>query len=175
MDNASRALLMAAGVIVGVLILGIGIYLFKIFGNYGNDIAQKIEQVQIDTFNNQFTKYASSFTKGEGWYNLCTIHDVATIANLANKNNTELGFYTDEYNQIEAQKALRYITVTMKVGSKITNNLETSGTDKLNDLLQEYSTEYDDEGKVIIPQFSCDVHINDESKLVDSVTFSLVK
>ena len=131
MDNATRALLMVAGMIVGVLILGIGAYLYKIFGNYGNTIAMKIEQVQIDTFNNQFTKYQSSFIKGQGWYNLCTIHDVATIANLANKNNTELGFYTDEYNQTEEQKALRYITVTMYVGSKIINNLETESLDKI--------------------------------------------
>ena len=122
MENASKALLMVSSVIVGVLILGIGVYLYSIFGNYSSDIAERIEQIQIDTFNNQFTKYQSSFTKEKGWYNLCTIHDIATIANLANKNNTELGYYTEQYTEDEARKAQRYIDVTMQVGTKVTNN-----------------------------------------------------
>ena len=34
MENASRAFIMAAGVLLGVLILSLGIYLFSIFGQY---------------------------------------------------------------------------------------------------------------------------------------------
>ena len=175
MENASKALLMVASVIVGVLILGIGVYLFKIFGNYSGNIAERIDQIQTDSFNTQFTKYQSSFIEGQGWNNLCRIYDVITLTNLANKNNTELGFYSDLYELGEAQNALRYITVTLKDGNKTIYYLERANTSTLNSILQQYSYEYDDDGNVVIPQFRCDVHINTESKLVDEVTFALVK
>ena len=37
MENASKALIMAAEVLIGVMIISIGVYLFNVFGQYSAD------------------------------------------------------------------------------------------------------------------------------------------
>ena len=37
MENASKALLMAASVLVGVMILSLGVYLFSTYAEYSSD------------------------------------------------------------------------------------------------------------------------------------------
>ena len=75
MENASNALLMVAAVLIGVMIISIGVYLFSVFGDSTSAIEKQIEQSQIAKFNSQFTKF-------EGLEN-CTIYDVVTTINLA--------------------------------------------------------------------------------------------
>ena len=38
MENASKALIMAAGVLLGVMIISFAVYLFSTFGSYSNDV-----------------------------------------------------------------------------------------------------------------------------------------
>lgn len=79
MENASKALLMAGGVLLGILILSLGVYLFTSFGGTSSQIHDNIEANQIAQFNSQFTKYVGNEN--------VTIHDVVTMANLATENN----------------------------------------------------------------------------------------
>lgn len=79
MENASKALLMAGGVLLGVLILSLAVFLFTNFGGTSSRIHDNIEENQIAQFNSQFTKYAGNEN--------VTIHDVVTMANLATENN----------------------------------------------------------------------------------------
>ena len=79
MENASKALLMAAGVLLGLMILSIGVYLFSNFGGTSSKIHDNIRANQIAQFNSQFTQYV-------GKENV-TIYDVITMANLATENN----------------------------------------------------------------------------------------
>ena len=44
MENASRALIMAAGVLVGVLLLSLAVYLFTIFGNFGSEMTTQMNE-----------------------------------------------------------------------------------------------------------------------------------
>ena len=46
-ENASRALLIAAGVLVGVLLLSLAVYLFTIFGNFGSEMSIKMNQIKM--------------------------------------------------------------------------------------------------------------------------------
>ena len=57
MENASKALLMAAGVLIGILILAFGVYLFTQFGGTSALIHGQIESDRINQFNSQFTSY----------------------------------------------------------------------------------------------------------------------
>jgi amino acid permease len=50
MENASRALLIAASVLVGVMIVSVGVVLFSSFGNSSKDIIAKLEQNKTDEF-----------------------------------------------------------------------------------------------------------------------------
>ena len=79
MENASKALLMAGGVLLGILILSLAVYLFSNFGGASSRIHDNIEENQTAQFNSQFTKYVGNEN--------VTIHDVVTMANLATENN----------------------------------------------------------------------------------------
>lgn len=79
MENASKALIMAAGVLIGILILSLAVYLFLNFGTASAELHQQIAENQINQFNSQFTSYVGK----EG----VTIYDVISVANLATENN----------------------------------------------------------------------------------------
>jgi len=84
MENASKALLIAAEIIIGVLIISVGGVLYSIFGSASSDIVAQIESSKLMEFNSNFTKY----------YNLDSIsaYDIVSIANLAKKYNTDSGY-----------------------------------------------------------------------------------
>lgn len=102
MENASRALLMAAGILVGLIIISIAVYLFTTYGQYSKETYEKMSDTQIDQFNSQFLKY-------EGLS--CSAHDVVSIVNLAQQNNIEYELqeqtaYSDNtfYVQVDIEK-----------------------------------------------------------------------
>ena len=51
MENASKALLMAAGVLIGVLILSLAVYLFANFGTASAEIHKQKDMNEINKFN----------------------------------------------------------------------------------------------------------------------------
>lgn len=79
MENASKALLMAASVLIGVIILSLAIYLYVSFGGSVQEMGEQMEEGQLQQFNNKFTSYVDKET--------LTIYDVVTVANLAKDNN----------------------------------------------------------------------------------------
>lgn len=81
MENASRALTMAAGVLIGVLIISLAVYLFVDFGTTSAEINKQNEKQKIVQFNSKFTSYED--TEGRTW----TIYDIITIAKYAKENN----------------------------------------------------------------------------------------
>ena len=84
MENASKALLMAGGVLIGLLIISLGVYLFTNFGGTAGQIQANIDENQLAQFNSQFTSY-------EGRTDV-TIHDVIDMASLASQNNISYEF-----------------------------------------------------------------------------------
>lgn len=44
MENAAKALTMAAGVLIGVIIITIAVYLFTTLGNTSSEVYSKVEQ-----------------------------------------------------------------------------------------------------------------------------------
>ena len=81
MENASKALLIVAGVLLGLMILSLAVFLFMNFGGTSAQIHDSVEQDQINNFNSQFTQY-------EGKTDV-TIYDAVSLANLATQNNQE--------------------------------------------------------------------------------------
>lgn len=82
MENASKALLMIAGVLIGILILSLAVYLFSQGGRAASKVVSEITEQQIQQFNRQFDKYLSL----DG----VTIYDIVTVAKAArdyNKSN----------------------------------------------------------------------------------------
>lgn len=75
MENASKALLIAGGVLIAILLLTLFSYLFTQMASSTSSIYNSMSKHEIDEFNQQFLNY-------EGKEEL-TVQDVETLVNLA--------------------------------------------------------------------------------------------
>lgn len=122
MENASKALLMAAGVLIGVLILTTMIVLFTTFGDLGREYNARKASQEIQKFNSQFTKYENVKLKAQ---------DLQTIKNLVDEwnktgtnekieisgiNDINTNFLSEKNNEIQyTNGAIKYITFKMTI------------------------------------------------------------
>ena len=120
MENASKALLIAGGMLITILVVSLFGYLFADMGGYAKKTYSIIETNRISQFNSQFTKY-------EGRNDL-TIQDVVTIANLARSNN-------ESYNLNIPDENSYYIQVKWN-GKKIENKSNMIEDDEILDAVQ---------------------------------------
>lgn len=119
MENASRALIMAASVLLGVMIITVATVLFNSFAGSGRKIIESIEEKQVTEFNADFYKY---YGKIDGDYIPVTAHDIVTVAYLAKENNKKLGVESEK----KCSQKSNYIQVQV---DKITNfELESDST-----------------------------------------------
>ena len=84
MENASKALIMAAGVLITILVASLWIFVFRQMASGVSDVNKIMETSEITEFNQQFLKY-------DGRTDL-NIHDVITIINIS-RNNDKQGTY----------------------------------------------------------------------------------
>lgn len=99
MENASKALIMAGGVLIGILIISLAVYLFVDFGSTSAQINAQNEQKQITEFNSKFTAYEGYKDNDGNWQ--ITIYDIITLAGYAKENNEYYKEVNDE--QIEVK------------------------------------------------------------------------
>lgn len=79
MENATKALIIAGEVLIGVLILSLASYTFMLFGNYSKNVNAKISETQIREFNVRFVTF-------EGRANI-SAQEIVSIINFAKQNN----------------------------------------------------------------------------------------
>ena len=83
MENASKALIIAGAILLAILLITLGIYIFQQAQSTVNNSG--ISQAQITTFNSHFTKYAGEHIKGSS---------VKSLIQEVNVNNSQ-----DESNE----------------------------------------------------------------------------
>ena len=126
MENASKALLIAAAVLIGVMLLSTMVYLFMNFGNFSSTTYSKIEQAQLDQFNIKFLQYTGSTLQIDDWGNektvdvLCTTHDIISLANLARQNNINQGSQEDRADK-EYNESIDYIQISVERSDYLRN------------------------------------------------------
>lgn len=81
MENASKALIMAAGMLIGILIMSLFIYEMMYVSNSTKEYQDKQYITQITEFNAIFEKYANK--------EKITAHEVITLYNYVNEWNTD--------------------------------------------------------------------------------------
>ena len=106
MENASKALLLAASVILGVLLFSTFIYMKDEIGLFQS--AKVDEQIieQNREFNAKFEAYNKTFTYGV---------DVISVISLAYNNNKK---YHDMYPDDESMAEPYYINIEVEIGSE---------------------------------------------------------
>lgn len=141
MENASKALIMAAGILIGISILTIASYLFLSFGEKSKNIQEQMDAKVIAEFNNNFLKYLNS--------DKCTIHDIVSLTNLAKRENNKADFNPLNAND---RKRPEYINVYLKQGGQ--KDLTTYSDEDLIELLKEYSVK-ENNNQTDIQYFKC--------------------
>lgn len=156
MENASKALLMAASVLIGILIISLAIYLFVSFGSTSAEVHKQNEVQQIAQFNSRFTSYEQK---------TCTIYDVVTLANLATENN----IYYELTSRQRNSKNVNYITVKL-------DNLLIEGNYEDSDKNEEYNRYLEKELKELEDgkekKYKCKTEISEITQRVYQVNFT---
>ncbi len=150
MENASKALIIAGGMLIALMVASLFVYLFTVYGNNAKEMYSKIYENQKTEALNQYTKYEGSSEN--------TIYDVVSVINKAQDNNNSLNLSPGDRG---------YITVAIVGGVSIhginNSNLQNVSNENIAQLLQAYS----DNGA----RFSCNVTVNDE--MVSAVSFKV--
>lgn len=158
MENASRALMMAAGVLIGLMILSLAVYLITSFGAASAEAHKTNEQNRINEFNTQFTQY-------EGRQDI-TIHDIVTVVNLARSNNETYGLDSQT-----SDNSNYYITVNAKIASDGNKtNMQDFSTSDLNEIVTNEINSMDGTN-TSLPLYSCTVLISPITERVYQVDF----
>ena len=98
MENASKALMMAGGVLIGVLIISLAVYLFADFGSRSASINAQNTEKQLAAFNSKFTSYQDFKDKDGNWQ--ITIYNIITLKGYATENNNN---YEDTEEKIDVK------------------------------------------------------------------------
>ena len=152
MENASKALLMAAEVLIGILILSLMVYLFATFGSNSAKINKQLEDDRLAEFNSQYDKYVDKED--------VTIHDIITVANLAKENN--------KYYELETETSTEgnyYISV--KIDSEPIP-IEKKTQQELTDIIK------NEELKTtkLLPKYDCRVNYSSVTGRVKTIIFT---
>lgn len=160
MENASNALLIAGGVLIGMLILSLAVYLFVDFGSTSADINQRTAEQQLTQFNSKFTVYESEENK---W----TIYDIITVAGYARENNK---YYTDNGSAGKVDTTFFENNYKIKVdiiGSGIkggTQNIQEFSTNKYHDMIQDEPI-----NETGLPKYKCEIYYHDNGRVSNIV------
>lgn len=160
MENASKALIMAAGMLIGMLILSLAVYLFVSFGNTSAEVYKKNEENQLNKFNTQFTSYVGTEL---------TIYDVVTILNRATENNVFYELVERRNETINGNDNYIGVIISGK-GRKEYGFGGTSQEERdqdYNNLIMEDINEIkDQDGKRDLPKYTCTVEISPTTQRV---------
>lgn len=89
MENASKALIIAGAILLSILIISLGIFIFQQAKGAVN--TDSIDQMQVDAFNGKFDQYAGTKIRGA---------QVKALINAVNTNNNTTD---DEGKKVEIQ------------------------------------------------------------------------
>ena len=163
MENASKALIMAAEILIGVMIISIGVYLFQMFANYSEENYKKISDTQIAEFNNRFFKFHGKTINSEGeTVSLkCTIHDIVSLANYAQQHNKQY--------EIEEEGGFSENSLYVQIDLEGVRNLEKRENSYLVDLIKQNSLI---DGTSSTKYYECTVcSVNENTQMVNYVVF----
>lgn len=92
MENASKALLIAGEVFIGIIVLSIFAYMFQRIYNFAENHQNNAERQKIIVFNTQYTKYAT------GENNYIYSEDVVTITERVVNWNRDTAIDSEKIN-----------------------------------------------------------------------------
>lgn len=111
MENASKALLMAGGVLLTMLVVTLLVYAWNVFSDYQENIAKIKETEEVAKFNQQFTNYERDDV--QGYELLSLINKVIDY----NQRHSEAGtsYSTSDWDKVGNSESYKPINVSIKL------------------------------------------------------------
>lgn len=81
MENAADALVIAGGVLIGIIIISVAVFVFSSAGNFATTVDDSTQETIIATFNEDFEQFVGRTD--------ITVYDIISIINLAQNYNTK--------------------------------------------------------------------------------------
>lgn len=165
MENASKALIMAASILVGVMIISVGVALFNSFSEFSRSTVQKVEDAKIAEWNNNYLKYYGNYTDDNGKERpiQVTAHDIVSIANSAKQNNINYELDTQNYNEN---------TYYLQVQVKTDSHFESKTDEEKNKFLKENSLTKNNDNTYSTKYYMCtEVKVSEATKRVVYIKF----
>ncbi len=126
MENASKALLMGAGVLLAVLIIFIAVRLFSSASQVTESYQSKTDSTEIATFNANFTRFVGATFDENGnekEQTYAKIHDIISVANFAwNYNNKVLMNPMDPTNLDDPR--IIHVNLKLSDGTELIEDLQ---------------------------------------------------
>lgn len=148
MENASKALLITAAVLIAILIASLAVYLFTSMAENSASMYRRLEASEITEFNQNFLNYDDRTD--------LTIQDVATIVNLAVDSNKNQRFSTIITVNVTGCSCGGSINWTDRYKDSLADNI-----------LKEHILDIQNDKK-----FACEVKINPDTTVVGTVTIT---
>ena len=101
MENASKALMIAAEVLIGIMVLGLLVVVATMFANFSRNMNKKIAADEVLIYNNHYTQFNGRVD--------ITAQEIATTINFAKKNNDNY-----EISRTNTENSNFYTTVFIK-------------------------------------------------------------
>ena len=159
MENASKALLIAGGVLIAILVASLGVYFSRNIADFTSKTYKQLEEHERTEFNQQFLNYNGK--------NDLTIQDIVTIVNLAKDSNKNNGLEDiDATNDYSLYVTVVFDNSSYNLGELSINaysNLEKLSNENINKLIKNEMT------KTEIANFSCEVSINNNTGYVNYI------
>lgn len=156
MENASKALIIVASVLISLMVISLGVYLYATMSEYATSTQEQIEQDKINSFNNKFLKYDTRTN--------LTIYDIITIANYARETNENNEYYIE--NGTNYDKSTSYISVVIKKKNGTEEHLENKEEKELKGMLKDEEFANSDG---TLQEYKCNVLINENTLKVYKV------
>lgn len=122
MENASKALMMAGGVLIALMILGALILMFNNLSTYQNTNEQTESEAQIVKFNNQFVTYDNEDVRGSDLYSLLN-----KAIDYNRRQSIEGTGWSDSGQEIQ----FKPITISVEITKKDWNQFSPDGEARL--------------------------------------------
>lgn len=167
MENATKALIIAASMLIAIMVISIGVYLFATMSGYTTSAQKKIIDDRVVAFNNKFLIY-------DGKEDL-TVHDIITVANYARQSNENYGLSENSRSDTNSY----YVSVIWEKVNIETQQIKNESAETfLNKLLSENIKEdiESEEPKEYTPKkYRCEVKLNPNTARVYQVKFTETK
>lgn len=151
MENASKALIIATTVLLGVMLITFATVLFTSFANYSKDVQEERENNALAEFNNRFIKYYNGSTgeKDDKEPILVTIHDIVSIANLAKETNIK----NELQEEIGYSNVTSYIQIDLE--SPTVTNFEKKSSNEYTKFINQNDIIYNEDGTTKNKYYYC--------------------